>query len=581
MEPSLHSLPSDVLRVIVNHVLSRPFTLGVLGRVCRDLYAKTNTLEDLWHRLATMTPDAGSANAESSAGESKVAASRSKLNRFAALVKRIKLGQCNVTAISEASGPYVAEAKRIEEWKKGLREWRETLDPSDEPDEEEEEAEFDDNYDDYDYDDTTSSFNVMRNVGSTKFNLIVKDEEHGSSWMHSYIGSVSEYDIKNPIATQTSIPTSLFSVEVFDSARLIGDRFILIDESDLEGTMTLKCVDKASMSEVTFDLSGATSSPFPTVRIIRNRDAKFPWIMLHCVGAVEGRKGNGRMMRGRGGRMGSASSFQEERSSFAIYDLAQGKFILKDKPLKFEADHAEFFDTRIVITEPRDDNSTVSNTTCYEVDIEAGDIITAWKSPHDIRVLYSSGDLGWAFIDDFYYMISLKDGSVIVDYDLDLRRSATGITMVTKRFFLRDSYLYDVFNPTERIFYTAWQDVDFVSESHWLVTERSSVYVFDFEAPHEGVDGPLPCCTLGEIKIWEPQKGALISVDCVASRAELPVDHLLESIAKIIGCAEADLFCTRYKHYSNEYVPVVCSNECSPAVCLTIFSIQVICVYEA
>jgi hypothetical protein len=550
METSLHNVPSDVLRVILRCAQSHPSTLGVLGRVCRDLYTKINGLEDIWELLAATTPDVAGTALESSSGGSNVAACRLKLNRFAAVVKKMKLGQGNVTSVRESYASYVPKQQRLEERKRRQAAADGQEEQRDDDDDDEQGAYFDDS--------VSCSFEVLHNVGSNKFTLITKEEMGGSSWMFSNVSSVREYNIKDPLTAETDFPIDFFSPENYSSPQMVGDRFITMMEDDMMH-LELKCFDKISMTRMVFDLSDATSSPSPVASIILNRDKRFPWVMVHCIGVVEGYTGNGRMMRG--GLIGSAVNFRQERHSIAIFDLCQGIFIVKDKPIRVQTRYrnpAVFSANHIVIAEPHAESGD-HVTSCYEIDVELGEIRLLWKLPLNIEVWDLNSSVAWVSIEDYYYMISMKDGRKLIDFEFDLKELGTifnpsRVTFVTGRFFQHGNFLYDVFNRSTPIFYTPWPHVTIFSEGQWLVDDRFACYAVDFESQYQEVGTSLVGCALGEASIGDRLQDGSSPVDCHMTRVEIPVSGMLQFIASSLGCVEQDLVCTRYNFFRDLYV---------------------------
>jgi hypothetical protein len=517
---SLDVLPSDVLRIVLNHAQSRPFTLGVLGRVCRDLYAKTNTLEDLWHRLATMTPDAGSANAESSAGESKVAASRSKLNRFAALVKRIKLGQCNVTAICEAKPAYVPESRNMFA--------EENRGPTDE--EEEDQRHF-------------YRYKILNNYGSDRFLVAAYETHRGEQRLEgSFLVRINQSG-----RPTFNSPASGISWREISRLGLVGGRFALDHLSTYQGDAFFSYYDLDKRERMNISWGPPTHRPMlMSHRAFQNQDSSYPWVFIYFsmerIPNEAGAAAASQQSRGGGLPPGRWNSLQNPL--VAVYDLLKVKYITEPipfTPIRENDESPVFFQGEFLFTfELKGAESSEWISKCFRVDVKTSTLCLLWTKPGIYRIFHLNGSIATATIPitemlvNRHVLLSMIDGSVL--FACDRAMPPLDECGGHGRFIRSGSDIYDIFHPYEPIFRLSGDpEIHFLDPAHWLVNVEHSMHLLDFGSKQEIVDTEITCCALGDAEIGNPTPSGY-PVTCEASLIDIPVSNILQSISQLLGC---------------------------------------------
>jgi hypothetical protein len=545
MDASLASLPSDVLRIMLDPTNCGWFCFGVVGRVCRALHAKINSMEDMWERMAAITPQVDALDGGPSVGESKVASSRSKLNQFAALVKRLKLGQCNVSCIRESRRPYFPN-------------WRESAsdDPKDvgngDTDVVEEYFRYNEGLSNYTYD-------IIHSAGSKTFALATSARDHELDWMETYINTVKEHKIKNPFDSPRDLMGTGFPTAA--DATMIGDRFIWSRMGNRGDKKVISIYNMETKSLFEADLSEATTISDPSSFYISNCAAQYPWMLIICFSASECEA------------IDTAFSFEPvgpdfvrgpvspSRQTLAIYDFAEGRFLLQDTDLRdegrIEGDIA-FWGSHFIIGYKRKlDGCKYS--TCYHFDTIGGLIRSKWTTDGSVVLLHSDGFVASLIVNGRQCLMSLNDGSILVDSGVkyDAINIMAPRLSGTARLLIQGSEIYDILDSSQPIFKCLSARITLLDASHWLVVIDHSLYFFDFESPYQTTNSFIKCCALGERSLGEPDRDQVYAVNCKATAIDLPSASIFDGIAKLIGCSPNQLIGDRLNHYDRMSVQTV------------------------
>jgi hypothetical protein len=562
MEPSLSSLPSDIIRVVLSYLKTCPFTLGILGRVCKDLHTKTDALLDVWESLASCTPEVGDVHHSSSAAESKLAFCKAKLNRFQSLVKRIRRGEGNVTKLHECGPPYVPAAKTPKKQPKPETRDAEHIHNNDEDGEENEEDDgSSDSPDEGYFDDADVVYlhQVVYNAGASDFILSVVEEESGSSWSTRRVVKVKRFSAQAPTKVLGLLPKRLFDPLEEGDVISVANRFFWFQEFGDRANVPFEFYDCNTQQDELVDLSAATSIPNAILRIFPNRLASHPWILILCQNG--GRADTDDDEDFDEGEDSAGPGDEEPQYAIAIYDIDKRQFVLRDHRVQLSPDNGSPFDGKY------DASAAFSFIGDYFATAECSDyekqtrffkiertesgatIVELWQREGELRITSLNGSAATVVKDNNAIIVDANTGHVLVE--LERRWPVSGYEFIGKsscgRLVTHGDMVWDVFDGSTPVITLGHTSVTFLDATRWVLDARHACYAVDFSSPYVQVNASITCCAIGTLE----QKGD--HVDGTASIVEIPCSNILSSIAKLLGCSENNLVARRFFQWYRGY----------------------------
>jgi hypothetical protein len=522
MDASLNHLPSDVLRIILRNLPECPFTLGILGRVCRDLYATTNTLEDIWELLATLTPHLGHEIAAPTSENSKVAACRAKLNRFAVLVNRIKLSQGNITVVNETHRPYDPKATAATSSNQSPGTIANYL-PEDESE-------------------LFNTYRLLYSVEAKQALVQTTEECAGSSYLNQRVIGLQLFDIPNGISARRSLSPEWATWRPL----MFGDRYLWPTpiEDDIS-PYELPCADLESEARFLVDLSELTvAEASEKPRFYFNRHSKFPWVMiLHLVDPPPM------------SYYGQDAVGVTVTATISVYDLVERKSIARHVKIAFPGSEPRITSATLfsdyIFFDCVDENFE-DFVLCCRVDVENGTVHTLWHKEGDFSVGSVIDNIAMVYWKRRYAFISLSDGAIIME---STHHTYLSQSSAYGRLYVVDYEIWDIFNPSKCLTkLPSAAKVKFLDDSRWMISAGSACHFLDFEAPHEPVDALVTCCALGKIEIGERGSSAEIPVDCEATLIDLNTSNLFQQVCKLLGCSTDEVGYQAIFAYPNRFV---------------------------
>jgi hypothetical protein len=529
MEPTLSHLPSDVFRIILRNILECPFTLGVLGRVCRELYAKTNMLTDIWEHLASLTPLLGPEIDTGSSEKSKIDASRVKLNLFAALVNRMKLNEANVSVVSEARRPYGPKIS--------IGDSSELSDP---------------NPIDYLRDDDFGycyTYRLLHTAESRNFIIETTEECAAASFMNCRLVGFTLYSVDN-VRTGEDVPIE----EGWRRPLIFGDRYVWNGAIHDQSENRFRYSDIIDGTDV--DLDTSTEIPFDrSTKFVFNKHSAFPWIMI---------------LSGEKSAVVSEGDIKSFSMTVSVFDAAERRVIIRqvNTPLTVPSGYSLLFTTFFADFFFLNYRSKGHKDliTCCKVDPENGTVCALWSKPGVTEVHSVIDSIATVSFNKSYALLSLQDGAVILE-----SRPVTpeSVASAYGRFYVTDYGIWDFFDPSKPLMkLPTVSKIHFLDSSHLLIETGSSCYLVNVEAPLAPANASITCCAVGKLEFNDATGAAKegkedsvvrVRVDFEPELVDLNTSELLQQVCSLLGCTLDQLGYRHDYNFPNQFVFLIIS----------------------